>query len=502
MKYQYLILLLSLLLFSCNKDLDNLDVQSDAEFAFPLFYGKLDLEDIIQRTADSSSLKIDENGNMTFIYSGDIVSRTSKEIYSQIPPIPALLTDTIISVPIKFNNNIKLRKAKLISGNLSFLFKSYHAQDVTLTITIPELRKNGKSYSLKRFVNYTGTVPVNETLLINDIAGWTIDTPKDTLNVRYEAIKADGVRDTLSEFGMLATNLQFSYVEGFFGYEVFPIDRDTIELEIYKNLLGGEVNFEDPKVTVTVRSSFGFPTRSQVEVAQFRGKNGQLFDLESPFITTGFDFNYPDLNNVGATVITPFKFIKSNSNIGEIINANPVYLDYKINAIANPESNSDIIGFMTDSSFFVVNVAVELPMIGKAKNFSISDGFEVDFGKLDDFKDPVFKLITESTMPVDLDLQLYFNGSDGTTLDSLFTGIKPVVKAAPIDISGNSIGKSKFEQFIPISTDQLSRIKFAKKVFVSGTISTSNKGVIPVTIKANQGIDVKMGVVTKLKSKL
>jgi len=502
MKYQILFFFFSLLLFSCNKDLDNLDVQSDAEFAFPLFYGKLDLEDIIQRTADSSSLKIDENGNMTFIYSGDLVSRTSKEIYSQIPPIPALLTDTFYSVPVKFANNIKLRKAKLTTGNLSFLFKSYHAQDVTLTITIPELQKNGKAYVLKRFVNYNGTVPVNETLLINDIAGWTIDTPKDTLNIRYEAIKADGNRDTLSEFGMLATNLQFSYVEGFFGYEVFPIKRDTIELEIYKNLLGGEVNFEDPKVTVTVRSSFGFPTRSQVVVAQFRGKNGQLFDLESPFVTNGFDFEYPDINSVGTTVITPFKFNKLNSNIGDIINANPIYLDYQINAIANPDSNTDIIGFMTDSSFFVVNVAVELPMVGRAKNFTITDEFQVDFGKLEDFKDPVFKLITESSIPIDLDLQLYFIGSDGNTLDSLFNDTKPVVKAAPIDALGNSIGKTKFEQYIPISTEQLSRIQNTKKILVAGSISTSNKGLTPVTIKANQGIEVKMGVVTKLKSKL
>lgn len=113
-------ILISTVNISCDKDLDNLEVQSDAEYAFPLFYGNLDLKKVIEKSGDSLALLIGPNGEMSFKYSGDIVSRTSKEIYSQIPPIPAIITDTFFGVPVKLNNNISLRKATITDGTIFF----------------------------------------------------------------------------------------------------------------------------------------------------------------------------------------------------------------------------------------------------------------------------------------------------------------------------------------------------------------------------------------------
>ena len=499
-----LIVITVLILFStsCNKDLDNLDIQSDAEFALPLFFGRLSIEDLIKRGADSSALSIDSEGNMIFHYSGDIVSRMSNEVFATIPTIPALITDTLFSVPIKLQNNIKLKKATLTDGTVFFTYKSYHTQDVTVEITIPELKKDGKSWSITRYVNYTGNVPVTDFIFPQFLGGWKLDLPGDSLHIRYKAIKEDGKRDTLSEFAMLVQNLKFSYVEGYFGYEEFPVKRDTIELNIYKNLLGGELYFDDPRVRISLINSFGFPLRAKVNIAKFRGKNGQLYDLESPFVTNGFDFNYPKLNEVGKTVTTVFDFDKNNSNIEEIINSSPIYLDYQIDAVANPDSDPNNIGFMTDSSKFIVNVSVDLPVKGRAKDFKIEDEFEVNFGKLDGFKEAQFKLVAENTLPVDMELQMYFVDANGTVMDSLFTSERLLVESAPVDGNGEVNGVKKVESFIDVTETQLNAIRNSKKVLMKAFLTSSNNGTVGVNIKSSQGLDVKMGVKAKIKSKL
>jgi hypothetical protein len=500
--FKFFILVFACCFFACEKDLNNLEVQSDAEFAFPLFFGNLNLKDVIKDSGDSLSLFVGADGQMSFKYSGNIVSRTSQEIYSQSPTIPAVISDTFFGVPVKLNNNISLRKATITDGSVFFTYKSFHKQDVTVKITIPELSKNGKSWTITRFVKYNGTSPVTDIILPSAVAGYKLDLPKDSLHIRYEAIKADGDRDTVSSFAMLVNGLKFSYVEGYFGNELFPIDRDTIYLNIYKNLLGGELYFEDPKVSVNVYNSFGFPVRSKVNIVRFQGRNVQNFDLQSPFVTNGFDFLYPPLNQAGKTVVTSFAFNKNNSNIVDILNASPELLDYQIDAIANPDSDPNIIGFMTDSSYFLVNVSVDLPIHGRAKNFKLENNFESDFGKLDGFQEAEFKLITENKMPLDVKMQLYFQDKNGVTLDSAFTTEQLLIESAPINIAGDATGTTKKVSYIPINNAKMNAIRNTKSIKIKALVSTALQGNSPVKVNANQGLIVKMGTKAKLKSKL
>ena len=489
-------------LSACKKDFDDLEVKSDAEYAFPLFFGDLKLQKLIENSGDSISLQIDANGEMRFKYSGNVVSRTTDEIYSAIPAIPALVTDTFYGVPVKLNNNITIKKADVSAGTVFFTYKSYHTQNVTVKITIPELKKNGVAWSTSRYLPYTGNTPITDVILPISVAGYSLDIPNDTMHIRYEAVKQDGQRDTLSSFAMLVNGLKFSYMEGYFGNEVFPISRDTIHLNIYKNLLGGELYFEDPKVTVNVFNSFGFPVRSKVNIVKFKGSKGEEYDLESPYVTNGFDFGYPKITEKGKTVITSFSFDKNNSNIVPILNSSPVALDYQIDAIANPDSDPSIIGFMTDSSYFLVNVAVDLPIYGRAKNFLLEEDFSSDFGKLDGFREAEFKLLTENKLPLDATMQMYFLDANGQKLDSAFTQEQLLIEAAKVDATGLPTGVSKKETIIQFNEAQLNAVRKTKTIRVVAYVSTTSGGTVPVHINASQGLSVKMGAKAKLTNKL
>ena len=80
----------------------------------------------------------------------------------------------------------------------------------------------------------------------------------------------------------------------------------------------------------------------------------------------------------------------------------------------NPDEDTDIRGFVTDSSYYKVRVDVDLPLYGSAIDFTVtgyalawtSTGFdEVDYAE--------FKLVTENGMPVSIDMQGYFLDENG-----------------------------------------------------------------------------------------
>jgi hypothetical protein len=313
---------------------------------------------------------------------------------------------------------------------------------------------------------------------------------------------------TISGFpalGAVVQNLEFSYLEGYWGNERFPIDRDTIELDINKtNFTGGDIKITDPKVTVTVINSFGFPSRGNIKLLQFKGRDGQFYQLESDTIQSGgIDFAYPPLNDVGGVRNTTFYFDKHNSNIDVIFNAQPVAMDYDVEGIANVLQNPSLVGFLTDSSFIKFNIKVELPLEGSVRNFSTENEVAIDFGapsaNAGDIASAEFKLVTENGMPVGASGQIYFLNDQGAIIDSLFSGLQTILLAAPVNSVGVPTSTAKHVQLIPLSADRFDRIRNSKKARIRTVLETTNMGATTVKVLANQKTDIRMGVKVTLK---
>ena len=157
-------------------------------------------------------------------------------------------------------------------------------------------------------------------------------------------------------------------------------------------------------------------------------------DKDLLFISTNkAGSDYPELNEVGEERVTRFSMNKDNSNIVEVLGSSPVALDYDVDAITNPDNDDAIRGFMTDSSRYVANVEVELPIYGRASGFAAIDTFDIDFSDFQDIKEVEFKLITKNDLPLEVGMELYFEDQAGKVVDSLFTGITPVLAPAPVD---------------------------------------------------------------------
>lgn len=507
-------LLVGGLFFACQKtDFNNLTVaEHESEWAAPLFHTSIGIEDLLEKTLVDTAAKllIGADGSLTFYYQGDVAEKNATELFNFFKdPIPFLIQapNTEVFVPLKAPSGLHIRKVLLKAGHVKGLAANFGSDTVFVIAHIDQLTKNGVPFSISYKVPPGGAFVTPDS---SDLNGFLIESSNDTIRAWYEASFADGSPTQLLGAGMLAAELQFSYVEGFWESTSYPLQADTIPIDIYKFVAGdGKIQFDNPRVTASILSSFGFPTRALIHKLRMVLKDGTFVPFTGSAIDNGIDAVYPSLSEVGQTKVTEFYFDKNNSNIKEIFNSQPVALEYDISGISNPDNDPNFIGFMTDSSFVRLRMRVELPLRASAKDFVIQDTLDLNFGSYgsggsistDQIVEAEFKLVTENRMPIALETQIIFLDRNLQPIDSLFSdGPKVLLEAAPVDANGFVTGKSTPPPIIfKMDAARFDRVRRAEKAVMRSRFNTSGGGLVPVTAQANQKTDIRMGLKVKLK---
>ncbi|MEM1218263.1 MAG: hypothetical protein AAGH79_05105 [Bacteroidota bacterium] len=501
-------LLLLSMLWGCTNigDLEGLSAETDPEFAIPLINTEASLESLLENFDDYTFLDVDQEGVILLRYKGDVVTRTSEDIFANIETALSAafpVTDTVWSLPFTTPDGIEMDYVELKSGELNYTFQSPHEENVTVQVRFPQvLDPNGNMLQFSHVCLYQGTTPVFPFPPITnvDLTGHSLVANEDgNLNIEYEAIRTDGTRDTLINFFVTLNDVEFSYAEGYFGNQMHDGERDTINIEFFENWTRGDVFFTDPKITIQVINSFGVPTRSIVNVFDVYTVDGEVLSLNNADLTNGIDFEYPELDEVGIEKVTSYTFTAQNSNIDTVLGSGPIAIDYDVDAITNPDGNEAIRGFMTDESRYTVSVEVELPIYGQATGFAALDTFEVDFTQFDRVEEVEFKLIAENELPLDIGLQLYFMNEEGSLVDSLLTDAQQVIEAAPVNANSIATEIQRSERIIPFDAARFDAIKNSSFIVLNAAFSTFNEGNVPVKVLADQGVGLKMGMKIKLE---
>ncbi len=490
-----------LLAAGCSKfdDLEHAEFESaGAEFAIPLVKARTTLQDLLENFDDRTFITIDPDGLIRLRYSGDVTQRTSEDIIGEaldsFPPIIPLL-DTLMELPFTSPRELEVDFATFKSGQLSYGLIYSGADPLEVRIDLPQVQKDGDSLSFS-FPIPPGPVTILPVLVPPiDLTGWNLVPLDGSLYVRYVATNPGGERVELDSIGLFLTDLDFSYIEGFLGNHLHESDRDTIFIEFFENWIQGDVFFEDPKIIINIDNSFGLPTRSVINVFQIYTVDGSVLPIESAFIENGIDFLYPQLpNEVGQTVHMSFVFDKTNSNLQEVLGSRPVALDYDVDALTNPDTLTNIRGFLTDSSFYRIGVEVELPTFGRAAGFAAQDTFAVDFSGYEDVAEVEFKIVTDNNTPLDIGVQVFFLEPAGAVLDSLFSQEIELVEAAPVDGNGEVLEKSSKVTTVAYDSERFARVRAADRLVLRAAFSTLNDGSVPVKLLAEQDVEIRMGM--------
>ena len=485
-----------LLVAGCKKfdDLDSIQTpEQNAEYAVPLFTTQSSIKDLLEDFDENTFLTVQDDGLMLLNYKGDFIAQNSLDIFESLGnldgvPLPVL--DTLTALPFRFPNNVDLDYALLSNGLVRWTWTNPLSEPITVKVTFPSVKDDQGVPFSETTTDHLGPLFISPSI---NLAGYRFSAINDTLFVKYEAWKQDGTKLKVNNFFLVVEDFAASYVEGYLGQDIYELDRDTIEIDFFKNWTRGDVYFEDPKVFITVENSFGFPVRSKSQVFDVITVNGERLGLKSPFLDSGINIDFPSLNEVGEVKTTLFTFNKTNSNIDSILGSSPRYLDYDLDALPNPDGDTSVRGFLTDSSAFTVQLEVELPIYGRSLGFAARDTITTSFSSYDDVENVEFKLVTDNEMPLEVGVQVLF-AKDGVVLDSLFAEGYSVVEAAPVDGDGNVNQVATKTTLIPFDKTRLDKVRSANQLFITADFSTFNSGQTSVRVLATQEVEIRMGM--------
>jgi hypothetical protein len=488
----------------------------NSEFAFPLFTTDITLKDLMKKIVNDSlktdTLRINNDGTMTIFYTGDVAQKPATDIFKFFENGGVfVLPDTNTINPLQAPSGVTIYEADLKSGYLGLSFFNTTSSVLHGTFWVPQMQKNGVPFS------YDFVLPPNSTTVDSfPVKDYVLKSNDNTIQFRYHAFKPDNT-PVILQLGFIGgvwvsfKSLKFNFLKGYWGYTYYPLTRDTINININQTNLNSNVKIKNPKVTMRVSNSWGFPTRGTIKYLSFIAKNGQELPLKTTafYMDTIVDFNWPSyvLGEVGQTKYKDITLDETNSNIADIFNSQPVQFIYEVNGISNATKDPNIIGFMTDSSVIKLSMRVELLLEGSAQDFRADQTLDLNFGDyagsgVDTAKisDVEFKLVTENGTPIAANLQIYFQDASGNTIDSLFTGgPKFLMQPAPVDAQGIATGITRTENYIDMTATRFQRIRKAKKAFMSTGFTTANGGTVPVKLLADNKAKVKMGMKVKVK---
>ncbi|MEM9930737.1 MAG: hypothetical protein AAF840_13005, partial [Bacteroidota bacterium] len=447
------------------------------------------------------SLSIDPDGLLRFRYTGEVPAVGSDIIFSRLEEIGRgiflPITEPRIAATFGLPNMANIEELRVKGGLMSYQLPNTYDRPVAITLTIPNATRDGQPFIISTNLpaySGTGAPPTfsNPDVPI-DLNGYVMSIPNDSLFFEYTMIDDLGNElDPSPGTTVVITNLKFSFMRGYLGKELYPGGRDTIEVDFFDNYLEGEIFFQDPTITMTLVNTFGVPALAQVNVLNVIDVDGNVIPITGEAVDEGFYFEFPE--NPGDTAYTTFVFDNTNSNIDQVLSARPVALDYEVNALINPDEDTSIIGFLTDSSAYRAQVDVELPLYGNASDFTVRDTFEIDL--MDRYQDVVgidFRLTTKNSLPLGMQLQGTFLDSMGNALADLTNGEIQLLQAAPIDAQGNTTAEVPTTNDISFTGDRLEALRNASRLVITLDISTSEDGMPFVRVTDNQRLQVLLG---------
>lgn len=505
-----LLLFLSLGCSGPLEDLSRIDeTRYNAAYAVPIIDSEVTLSELIGDVNEDVSLSVDPDGLLRFRYSGEVPAVSSDVIFARLEELARgvflPITRNRLAAPFGGAGDVDIDELRVKGGLLSYGLTNGYDRPVTVTLSLPDAALNGVPFSVSaELPAYSGSGPLpssaNQDEPIN-LAGYVITIPNDSLYFELDVVDDQGNELAPSEGTVVAiTNLRFSYMEGYLGRALYPGGRDTVEVDFFDNYLEGEIFFENPTITMTLINTFGVPALAQVSALNVIDVNGNVIPITGDAVDAGFYFAFP--RTPGDTAYTTFVFDNSNSNIAEVLSARPVALDYQINALINPDSDTEIVGFLTDSSAYQARVAVELPLYGNASDFTVRDTFAIDL--MDRYEDVVgvdFRLTTRNGLPLAIELQGTFLDANGNALADLNDGRIQLLQAAAVDADGNTTSVAAETNDITFAGDRLEAIRSATSLVITLDISTTEGGTPFVRVTDNQMLQVLLGAVVKVENR-
>ena len=364
-------------------------------------------------------------------------------------------------------NGIQLHEATFREGKLALEVFSNIQEEIQIQYLIPNSSKpGGFPFSFSIFVpagsisnptTYRDTFDL--TNYIVDLRGKNQDH-SNTITALFSASispnAAANISLNTSDYITINTTLVNTipeYVRGFFSNQIFEVEKQFAEADVFNIFKDGKVVFGDPNVSLFIENQLG------VDFAgvgfKISGKNtntGNEVELQSPLlnnIKVSRAYNEPDNNpQYRANKITA-TFRKENSNLQDVLAINPNEIWYEANMEVNPLGNiSGYNDFVYYNTGIQLGIEVLLPMFfDELSNLEIVDTAAYIFEKdpaYDNIQDGFMQLMVKNNFEFQISPSLIIFSEDGEVLDTLLDYSTPIpgetTRMIPIPVNQEKLG--------------------------------------------------------------
>ncbi len=494
--------------------------------AIPIGYSHLGIEKYLQDSTVKKVLRIGPDGFLSLYYYSEVTSGimssllsladldTSKIILNQSPTVinlqsPGASFDLSDSLSIPFNLTQTDARIDSVSflGGIFEAIQTFSTLTGTITYRFPGLVRNGESLNIPLNISDQGfTVALSDYTFIPEhkadnnilkcIINVHLQTPSGPINNGSELFR--------TKLAVSSPNYKTIYGD-FGGYDLI-LPPFSFTTGIFNKVNSGNFKFTDPKVKLLFSNSIGVPVGLSFSMLYAMDRSGNHF----PFVGPGVPdlakpriINYPSLNQIGKTVKDSLVLDKSNSNLSDVLASNPVLVNVNATAVLNSPTVSGTT-FINYNSEYSVGASIELPLWGKGGLIELIDTMSFNYPKTsllapDRLEQLIIHINITNSFPVSVQPQIYLLDGNNMLIDSLFTGNLKIEGATDINNDGIADPHLQDPLDIVLSGSRIDNLYKTRRFLVKGKLSTTNFPVDDVRFYLSYFLDIKLGLIGKLK---
>jgi len=533
----------SLIFSGCLKDVTEIankiervdKVVWNPHIAIPLVYSKIGIESLLGKHSNQY-LIVKPDKSIEVIYEGNLFSKRANEVFTfpdqnfsvnfSLSAADLSLLNLNDSVEINrnftfemiFPGDFEIDSTLINSGNLSISGSSSLRQRATISVGLPDLRKNNASSNLFLDMNYAGSTPVTASNQLNLSQAWllmnhgTKNHSTIRLNVKVKVYKTTtnpiGANENIN-LDLKIENVAFRRVH--FYAPTFDLRNNSSDFNIglFDQASGqGSFSLADPRLKLLISNSFGIPVNYSLVKMEGTNTAGNQVNLSGSNVGTILSLPYPgnDYNNVYRD---SFEINKNITNIVDYLKNQPYKNEYDFNVFTAPATGQRY--WMQDSSVVKFDAQIVVPLHGTIEDVIFDQFQPIDFGisNPEELEEVQIRLYTENGFPIGANLQVYL--IDSTTnriLDSLFSGNNTIfLSAADVNSAGRvtTVGKRLID--VTYNKSRVEKLVAANQIRFKANLNTTKDGsgqYKDVKFYSDYDILVQLGVQAKIlvKTKL
>ena len=441
----------------------------------------------------SSFLPISASDDMIFLISGNSIQASGGSIKfpEQEGPSDSLIVD------MQLDDGAEISHIDLASGAIVYNYESSVNTSIQFNIEIPSLKDQFEMvFSETLEINntqFTGPQSISFPL---DNYSFDLSQSVNQIQVNYSSqIMGSNTFQSFSENDQIQIdismeNLEFSYVEGYFGQIEQEIEQDEMDFDFsVLDDIAPNLYLETPNLRFTVDNAIGVPFRIDLDVI---GVN------ENETIS----IDGPSINAVGQ-VSTITNFTNSNSQLPDFIAMSPSQILYSGSVLSNPSGNMGVLNSITNGSNIEIGFEMDLPLHLRLEDAMRTDTLALDFGdENDDTSGPeyvdsvILKLHTENEFPLDIDLMILFTDSlSGLVLDSIDV---EMLDAAEVDEEGRTISANIYDSNMVLNSGQIDALFNSNRALLNMKINSYDNQNTAVKLYTDYEFKIAVGAILEL----